>query len=150
MPRRDEEMLKDVPKKVEAMIEECVKGLPTLGHVIRRWLRSAKASEPDVRPMARLQNEDSQKRYSGYMTRFVCYTLRVWKSCEDAGIADFRDEGANMGGEEDEDVDEDGHETEDEVDNSIEDATAFIPTSEPADSGISEVDTMKDARRLYP
>ena len=36
MPRRDEEMLKDVPKKVEAMIKEYIKGLPTLGHVIRR------------------------------------------------------------------------------------------------------------------
>lgn len=45
-----EETLKDVPKKVEALIEECVKGLPTLGHVIRRWLRSAKASEPCVQP----------------------------------------------------------------------------------------------------
>ena len=100
--------------------------------------------------MARLQNEDSQKRYSGYMTRFVCYTLRVWKSCEDAGIADFRGEGADMGGEEDEDVDEDGDETEDEVDNGMEDVTAFSPISEPADSGMSKVGTIKDARRLYP
>lgn len=77
MPRAGRGNTKDVPKKVEALIEECVKGLPTLGHVIRRWLRSAKASEPCVRPLARLQNEYSQKRYADYMTRFVCYTLRV-------------------------------------------------------------------------
>jgi hypothetical protein len=77
MPGQGEEMLRDVPEKVEALIEECIKGLPILGHVIRQWLRSAKASEPDIRPIARLQNEDSQKRYAGYMTRFVCYTLRV-------------------------------------------------------------------------
>ena len=77
MPQRDEEVLKAVPQTIETLIEECVKGLPTLGHVIRRWLRSAKASEPDVRPLARLQNEESQKRYAGYMTRFLCYTLRV-------------------------------------------------------------------------
>jgi hypothetical protein len=36
MPGRGEEMLRDVPEKVEALVEEYVKGLPTLGHVIRR------------------------------------------------------------------------------------------------------------------
>jgi len=61
MPRQDEGTLKDVPKKVEAMIEECVKALPTLGHVARRWLQSAKAFGPDVLPIVRLQNEDSRQ-----------------------------------------------------------------------------------------
>ena len=36
MPKWDKETLIDVPKKVEALIEECVKGLPILGHVIRQ------------------------------------------------------------------------------------------------------------------
>jgi hypothetical protein len=54
MPRRDEETLKDIPKKVEALIEECVKGLPTLRHIIRQWLRSIKVSEPDMQLLARL------------------------------------------------------------------------------------------------
>jgi hypothetical protein len=31
-----EEMLRDVPEKVEALIEECIKGLPILGHIIRQ------------------------------------------------------------------------------------------------------------------
>jgi hypothetical protein len=35
MPGQGEEMLRDVPEKVKALIEECVKGLPTLGHIIR-------------------------------------------------------------------------------------------------------------------
>jgi hypothetical protein len=142
MPRRDEETLKEVPEKVEALTEECVRGLPTLGHVIRRWLRSTKASEPDVRPLARLQNEESQKRYAGYMTRFVCYTLRVWESCE----------GVRNTGFEDERVDEDGNDDEDgnEVENDVEETTPLDLTSGPAGSGTREFDTMKNARRLYP
>lgn len=91
MPKRDEETLRDVlPKKAEALVEECVKGLPILRHVIRRWLRSVKASEPDVRPLAKLQNEDSQKRYAVYITRFICYTLRRWKSREEVENAGYR------------------------------------------------------------
>ena len=76
--------------------------------------------------------------------------MRVWKSCEDAGIADVGVEGVNEDREGDKDIDEDGDEIEDEVDDSMEDAAAFSPISEPADSGIREVDTMKDSRRLYP
>jgi superfamily II DNA or RNA helicase len=131
MPRRDEEVLKAVPQTMETLIEECVKGLPTLGHVIRRWLRSAKASEPDVRPLARLQNEESQKRYAGYMTRFLCYTLRVWKSCEEVGA-----ETVPSGGEEEESEDED--------------VLRSSPRQASQESGVIVVDTMKDARRLYP
>jgi hypothetical protein len=75
---------------------------------------------------------------------------RVWKSYEDAGIADFGGEGDDRAGEEDEGVDEDEDEIEDEVYDGTEDATAFSSTMEPADSGIRGVDTMKDARKLYP
>jgi superfamily II DNA or RNA helicase len=156
MPRRDEETLKDIPKKVEALIEECVKGLPTLGHVIRRWLRSAKASEPDVRPLARLQNEDSQKRYAGYMSRFICYTLRVWKSCEEVESAGFNCGGFDEDGNEDEgegddeDEGEDGDEVKDGVEDDGEDATSLNLTRGLTGSRTCEVDTMKDARRLYP
>lgn len=121
LPGREESTLKDVPEQVEALVEECVKGLPTLGHVIRRWLRSAKASEPDVRPMARLQNEDSQKRYAGYMTRFICYTLRVWESCE--AIRNTGSRRAGEGGIEDDD--------EEEVDVGFDDHTVNAAGSNP-------------------
>jgi hypothetical protein len=147
MPGRGEEMLGDIPEKVEALIEECVKGLPTLEHVIRRWLRSAKASEPDVRPLARLQNEDSQKRYAGYIIRFVCYTLRVWESCEGVRNTGFG------GGRVDEDGDEegDGDEVDDEVEDYMGGATGSNPIiSGSTGGGTHEIDTMEDARRLYP
>lgn len=32
----------------------------------------------------------------------------------------------------------------------MQDVTVFSPISEPADSSMSKVDMMKDARRLYP
>ncbi len=146
LPGRDEGTLEDVPKRVEGLVEECVKGLPTLGHVIRRWLRSAKASEPDARPMARLQNEDSQKRYAGYMTRFVCYTLRVWESCEATGLRSGEEEDG-----EDEDGEEEGGEEEGgEEEDDIRGATGSNTISGSTGSGIREIDTMEDARRLYP
>ena len=31
----------------------------------------------DQRPLARLQNPESQARYAGYMVKFVCYFLRI-------------------------------------------------------------------------
>ena len=52
-------------------------GLSTLHQETRRWLRSAKREEADGRPMARLQNPESQARYAGYMKRFIYYCLRV-------------------------------------------------------------------------
>ncbi|CAN9148853.1 unnamed protein product [Alternaria alternata] len=41
--------------------------------------------------MARLQNSDSQKRYAGYMKRFICYLLRVHKAQQLGGDRDESD-----------------------------------------------------------
>jgi hypothetical protein len=41
------------------LVKKCVAGLSTLDQETRRWLRSAKKSEVDVRPLTRLQNPDS-------------------------------------------------------------------------------------------
>jgi hypothetical protein len=140
LPSRGEETLRDVSDQVEALVEECVKGLPTLGHVIRRWLRSAKASEPDVRLMARLQNEDSQKQYAGYMTRFICYTLRVWESCEaikntSSDRADDDDDGIEDDDEEEVDVEPEHHMVNGTGAHTITESTGST----------HKVDTMKDA-----
>jgi hypothetical protein len=35
MPGRGEEMLRDIPEKVKALIKEYIKGLLILGHIIR-------------------------------------------------------------------------------------------------------------------
>lgn len=153
MPRRDEDVLKEVPKTIERIIEECVKGLPTLGHVIRRWLRSAKASEPDVRPLARLQNGESQQRYTTYMTRFVCYTLRVWASCEavrEGHDGTGRNEGEEHEEDQEEGQEEEGEEGTDDWGEGVEDATPSSPTRGSQESEIVGLDTMKDARALYP
>ncbi|CAC9887931.1 unnamed protein product, partial [Aureobasidium pullulans] len=77
---RDERELQHVSRLVESLVEKCVAGLPTLDQETRRWLRSAKRSEPDVRPLAKLQNPDSQLQYASYWKRFICYILRIVQS----------------------------------------------------------------------
>ena len=77
LPRKDERKLQLAARLTEQLIEQCVQGLASLPRELRRWLRSAKQSEPDVRPLARLQNPESQAKYASYMVRFVCYYLRV-------------------------------------------------------------------------
>ncbi|KAI9881854.1 MAG: Superkiller protein 3, partial [Watsoniomyces obsoletus] len=77
MPDRHEPKLKLAAELTELLIERCVKGLSTLPHEIRRWLRSAKREAPDTRPLGRLQNPESQARYAGYIVKFVCFYLRI-------------------------------------------------------------------------
>jgi superfamily II DNA/RNA helicase len=95
--------------------------------------------------MARLQNEDSQKRYAGYMTRFICYTLRVWESCE--AIKKTGSDRADDDDDGNEDVDEE--EVDVELEHHVVNATGAHTITESTGS-THKVDTMKDARRLYP
>ena len=76
-PDRSEHKLKLAAQLAEGLIERSVKGLATLPQELRRWLRSAKQSEIDVRPLGRLQNPESQAVYASYIVRFVCFYLRV-------------------------------------------------------------------------
>lgn len=102
LPDRDETVLQRAVELVDQLIERSVSGLATLDDETRRWLRSAKLQEPDTRPLARLQNPESQAVYAGYMRRLVCYSMRVWKNLEGQG------EGDNKGESEVESVDEGG------------------------------------------
>jgi len=77
LPDRDEKELQQVMHAVDVLIERCVAGLLTLALETRRWLKSAKREEIDVRPMGRLQNPESQKRYARYWKQFICYCLRI-------------------------------------------------------------------------
>jgi len=54
MPDRDERLLRQAVDAVDLMMERAVAGLSTLGLETRRWLRSAKREEVDVRPMSQL------------------------------------------------------------------------------------------------
>jgi hypothetical protein len=78
LPDRDELVLQEVVRVLDLLMHQAVTGLSTLDIETRRWLKSAKRAEPDVRPFARLQNSESQDRYTGYVRRLFGYLMRVW------------------------------------------------------------------------
>jgi len=51
---RDEKEQQRVVRVIKSLIEQYVAGLSTLAHKTRRWLKSAKREEVDVRPIGRL------------------------------------------------------------------------------------------------
>jgi len=109
LPDRDEEELQQAARVVDLLVERCVAGLSTLALEMRRWLKSAKREEVDVRPMGRLQNPESQKRYARYWKQFVCYCLRIVAAEEEEGIVDTlgcKDNGPACG---DDNGDDDGN-----------------------------------------
>jgi superfamily II DNA helicase RecQ len=77
LPDRNEAKLQQAAKLTEELIERSVCGLATLPQETRRWLRSAQQTVVDQRPLARLQNPESQAVYASYMVRFVCFYLRI-------------------------------------------------------------------------
>ena len=85
VPDQDEVLLKEATRVVDEMLQRSVAGLATLHRETRRWLRSPKVSDPDVRPLARLQETNSQDRYYNYWRRFICYCFRVWLSRQQRG-----------------------------------------------------------------
>jgi hypothetical protein len=146
LPDRDEQTLHEAVKLNGALIEKCVAGLSSLDNETRRWLRSAKHSEIDQRPLARLQNVESQQTYAIYMARLLCYSLRVLQSCEDSerleGAADRQpNEGRGLESDAEDDAEDDSEDGEDGEGDSD------------GDSGFNTqpvVDVFKDARKLYP
>jgi hypothetical protein len=62
---------------IEKLTKQGVRGLETLLQETHWWLRSAKQAEADQRPLARLQNPESQATYASYMIRVVCFFLRI-------------------------------------------------------------------------
>ena len=73
-------------------------GLPSLNRETQRWLRSARQTEIDVRPLARLQNESSEDRYASYMSRIICYLLRVEESSRNRSHDDDASESSEENG----------------------------------------------------
>ena len=151
LPDRGEEKLRRAAKRTELLVERSVKGLSTLARETRRWLRSAKRQEIDPRPIARLQNPESQARYAGYMVKFVCYVLRL---VADAKAIVAAQEGGNEGSDEEDKGDEDsleeevGEEEEIDDDDDFSDADSSRPANIPS-SRRQEKDLMKDARELF-
>ena len=113
-------------------------------------MKSAKRQEIDQRPIARLQNPESQARYAGYMVKFVCYALRF---VADAEARMAVQEGGNAGSDEEDEGDEDGLEEEEEEeeendDDDFSDADGSRPANIPS-SGRREKDLIKDAQELF-
>ena len=54
LANKDEQELQHVLRLVELLVEKCVTGLATLDLETRQWLRSAKRSKANVRPLSRL------------------------------------------------------------------------------------------------
>ena len=134
LPDKEERVLQRAVELNVALIEACVAGLKSLDRETRRWLRSAKLSEIDQRPLARLQNPESQQTYSTYFSRLLCYSLRVLHSeAETEGQGDQSDSSSSS---DEDDEGEDSSSEEDNDDNGLRSETA--------------VDVFLDARRLYP
>ncbi|KAL5372453.1 hypothetical protein PMIN06_012138 [Paraphaeosphaeria minitans] len=132
LPQRDEPKLKQAAHIVERLIEKSVHGLSSLPRETRRWLRSAQIHEADQRPIARLQNPESQARCTGYLVIFVCYVLRIIAD-EEAGGG--RSSSKN---EDSEDSDDTAHS------DSSEEGSQAHPSRQRA-----KVDLIKDARELF-
>jgi hypothetical protein len=97
LPDRGETKLQRAAQLTELLVARSVAGLSTLARETRRWLKSAKQYEVDQRPMARLQNPESQARYASYIVKFVCYFLRILAD-EESRIATLYQEAASEDG----------------------------------------------------
>ncbi|KAF2626978.1 hypothetical protein BU25DRAFT_469294 [Macroventuria anomochaeta] len=136
-PDHGEHKIKLAAELTEPLVERSVRGLATLPQEIRRWLRSAKQSEVDPRPLARLQNPESQTVYASYMVRFVCFFLRVLGD-EEHRISRVRQRR----------VDSDSEEVAGSKEGSKEDSKDG-ENSEAESDAPRPVDRMKDARELF-
>ncbi|GAB7357797.1 hypothetical protein MBLNU459_g0613t1 [Dothideomycetes sp. NU459] len=153
LPDKDEQILQKVAQMTDTLLEKCVSGLPTLDKETRRWLRSAKRNEPDVRPIARLQNKDSQFRYSGYWKRFVCYCLRVYaeqKRREDRGSEGENDDSRNSDRGDDSRNSDRGDDSDEEGSLYSESAAEEQGDKRQRNNNTRQTDVMFDACRLFP
>jgi superfamily II DNA helicase RecQ len=163
LPDANETKLKQAAELTELLVNRSVKGLLTLAHETRRWLKSAKQNEIDQRPMARLQNPESETRYASYIVKFVCYFLRI--------IADEETRIARVRTRRDDDSDDNSDSESVTTDSSAESDRAAWSSSREADGNgdsgsdsgsdsnsrrrrrlrgrTKAVDMMKDARELF-
>lgn len=111
------------------LIEACVAGLKSLDRETRRWLRSAKLSEIDQRPLARLENPESQQTYLTYFSRLPCYSWRVLQSVDEK---------------------ERQSDESDRSDDTAHDSQSSCDAADEEPESQATVDLFTDACRLYP
>ena len=88
-----------------------------------------------MRPLARLQNSDSQQRYAVYTARLLCYCLRVLESVENDTAGMSPDEQTESDEDSEEAISDDGGEA--------------TNCRTHAREGGTVTDVFKDARRLF-
>lgn len=139
LPDRGETRLTQAMKVVDLTVERSVAGLGTLALETRRWLKSARQYEIDPRPMGRLQNPESQNRYTGYLRRLLCYLLRLAAANQ---MESLREDEESEEGSEDRSGAESDEEAEEESEQEEEESEG--------EEDIAKVDQdgMRDARRL--
>ena len=140
VPDRDEHRLQRAVKICNVMLVRAVRGLGTLHRETRCWLRSAKHMEPDGRPLARLENPESQERYFNYWRRCICYCLRVHFSQQEMD----NQEGESVGETTTDDSDDEDGDAESEGDD---DNDGNVVGSRPTPPQLTN--PMKDACRLF-
>jgi len=117
LPDRKDKDLQQATKVVSVMIKSAVDGLSSLHDDTPYWLRTANSTEKvENRPMVRLQNEESLDRYITYLSRFMCYCLRVYVAQKERKIHEERSDETEEETDEETSVGEDSEESED-VDN---------------------------------
>jgi hypothetical protein len=89
-----------------------------------------------VRPLARLQNSDSQQRYTVYTARLLCYYLRVLESVENSTVEMSPDEQTESDDDSEEIISKNGGEA---MDHRVYNRGAETITN-----------VFKDARKLFP
>jgi superfamily II DNA helicase RecQ len=158
LPDRDEAVLQEAVRVVDLLMKQAVTGLSTFDIELRRWIKSAQQTEPDQRPIARLQNPESQDRYCGYMKRFMCYCLRVWTSEQElsqrqqsdaSGAASTARDDQSGSDDSSSDADSDSDE-DDSEDNPDDDGGDGEGVHQPEKPVATDIDPMQDARELFP
>jgi hypothetical protein len=147
LPDRNEKKLQLAAQLTEQLIENCVKSLATMPREVRRWLRSAKQEELDVRPLARLQNPESQATYASYIVRFVCYYLRI--IADEDRVPEDVDSSVALSSESGDD-DSESYEDDDDDDNDENNSEGSTAPKQQPRKKVHHTDMMKDARELFP
>jgi len=89
VPDKDDTMLQEVVRICNVTLHHATAGLSSLHRELRRWLRSPKLEEVASRPLARLEDDNSQDQYYNYWRRFICYCVRVWISQQQLASTPF-------------------------------------------------------------
>ncbi|RAQ98931.1 recq family helicase [Stemphylium lycopersici] len=146
-PDPNERKVRLAAKLTERLIERSVKGLATLPQELRRWLRSAKQSEVDPRPIGRLENPESQAVYASYVAKFVCFYLRVLAD-EEQRIMQFREQqGSAVDCESEEASSSEADSGDNEEGSEADDSDSMRPRRRTRRK--PQPDPMKDARELF-